>query len=52
MLLLMFVEVSRMYCRTLEWDNSESQPNEVSNYCNDDYNPNSEEVNEFRDSVK
>ena len=33
----------------LELDSSECQPNEVSNYCNDNHNPNSDE---FRDSAK
>ena len=36
----------------LESDSSECQSKEVSNYCNDNYNPNSEHFDEFRDSAK
>ena len=36
----------------LEFDSSESQPNEVSNYCNDNYNPSSKQISKFRDSAK
>ena len=36
----------------LEWDSSESQPNDMSNYCNDNYDPNFEQMSKFRDSAK
>ena len=36
----------------LELDSKELQLNEVSNYCNDNYDPCSEQINEFRDSPK
>ena len=36
----------------LKSDSSESQLNELSNYCNDNYDPNSEQIDEFRDSTK
>ena len=36
----------------LDSDSSESQPNEVSNYCNDNYDPKSEQTNKFRVSAK
>ena len=35
----------------LDSDSSESQLNEVSNYCNDNYDPKSEQIDEFRVSV-
>ena len=35
----------------LETDSSESQ-HEVNKYCIDNYNPNSEQINKFRDSAK
>ena len=51
-----FANVSRtvddaMQDSLLEWDNSESQ-HEMNNYCNDNYDPNSEQYNNFRDSAK
>ena len=53
MLLLMCVEVTRMQCRILELDSSESlQQDELNNCCNDDYDPSSEQIGKFRDSVK
>ena len=36
----------------LESDSTESQPNEMSNYCNDNYDPNSVQMSKFRDSAK
>ena len=36
----------------LDSDSSESQPNEVSNYCNDNYDPKSEQIDKFRVSAK
>ena len=35
----------------LESDSRESQ-HEVNNYCNDNYDPISEQINKFRDSTK
>ena len=53
MLLLMCVEVTRMQCRILELDSSESlQQDELNNCCNDNYDPSSEQIGKFRDSVK
>ena len=36
----------------LKSDSSESQQHEVNNYCNDNYDPKFEYINEFRDSAK
>ena len=36
----------------LQLDSKELQPNEVNNYCNDNYDTSSEQINEFRDCLK
>ena len=51
-----FANVSRsvedaMQDSLLEWDNSESQ-HEMNNYCNDNYDPNSEQYDKFKNSAK
>ena len=50
--LLMYLEVLAMQDSFLDSDSSESQLNEVSNYCNDNYDPKSEQIDEFRVSAK
>ena len=36
----------------LKLDSSESYHHEVNNYCDDNYDPDSEQIDEFRDSAK
>ena len=48
----MYLEELRMQCRALFSNRISTESHEVNNYCNDNFDPDSEQIGEFRDSAK